>query len=233
MRNVPTFAVEISENDKIGLASATYVSQDSCSPTCPHMDNGCFAELGVMAIHTRRLNGATNGESPEQLATMEAADIDRLSGRMDLRVHVVGDCRTTKAARIVAAAMLRHCRKWGRAAWTYTHSWRKISVKSWLGQSVLASAETTADAKLAMSMGYPVALVVGSFEGHTKAYVKDGVKILPCKEQVDGTKCVDCRWCFNGEALLRTKTVIGLKAHGARKNTVVATLQRLTIKSKK
>lgn len=232
MKAVPAFAVETSGNKKLGPMSATYVSQDSCSPDCPHKDNGCFAEVGVMAIHTVRLNRATDGESPEELARLEASAIDGLSGRADLRVHVVGDCRTPKAAAIVAAAMRRHRRKRNRAAWTYTHSWQDIPVKSWLGESVLASVETPRDAKRAMKAGYPAALVVVDFEGHTKAYKKDGVKILPCKEQVDGTQCIDCLWCAQGEALLRTGTVIGFFAHGTNKKNVVETIQRLTIRAK-
>jgi len=64
VKNIPAFAVEVSDNKKIGPMSATYVSQESCPGDCPHMGNGCFAELGVMAIHTSRLNGATMGETP-------------------------------------------------------------------------------------------------------------------------------------------------------------------------
>lgn len=231
-KNVPVFSVENSGNGKLGPMSATYVSQDSCSPDCPHKDNGCFTESGVMAIHTGRLNRATAGESPEELALLEALAIDGLSGRMDLRVHVVGDCRTPTAATIVAAAMKRHRKKRDRAAWTYTHSWRDIPVKSWLGESVLASVETARAAKQAMRAGYPAALVVVDFEGHTKAYRKDGVKLLPCKEQVDGTQCIDCLWCSQGEALLRTGTVIGFLAHGTKRKNVVETIQRLTIRAK-
>jgi hypothetical protein len=31
----PAFAVETSDNAKIGPVSATYVAQDSCPPSCP------------------------------------------------------------------------------------------------------------------------------------------------------------------------------------------------------
>ena len=233
MKSTPAFGVEISENKKIGPVSATYVSQESCPPECPFMGKGCFAEGGIMGIHTSRLNGSARGETPEEFATMEAAAIDELSGRFDLRVHVVGDCQTPAAATIVAAAMKRHRRKRNRSAWSYTHAWRDVPAKAWLGESVLASVETTTDAKKAGKAGYAVALVLESFEGHTKAYMKDGVKILPCKEQIDGTQCVDCRWCFNGEALQRTGTVIGLLAHGGQKGRVILTLQKLTLKAKK
>ena len=74
--------------------------------------------------------------------------------------------------------------------------------------------------------------VLESFEGHTKKFVKDGVKILPCLNQTKDIQCVDCRICFETEPLLRTKTVIGFLAHGTSKNKVVAKLQKLNIKPK-
>ena len=76
------------------------------------------------------------------------------------------------------------------------------------------------------------AIVLESFDGHTKKFVKDGVKILPCLNQTKDIQCVDCRICFETEPLLRTKTVIGFLAHGTSKNKVVAKLQKLNIKPK-
>lgn len=226
------FAVEISLNDKIGPVSTTYATQESCDKSCPHYDNGCYAEAGMVAIHGRKLNKAYNAQTPEAIAIEEANAIKGLTGNLDLRVHTVGDCKTPESARIVSEAMRRHRKKAGRKAWTYTHAWRKVPVENWQGESVLASVETVADAKEAMQSGYPVAIVVEEFDS-TKPYIKDGIKILPCPAQVTkGKQCVSCRACMNGDALLRTGTVIGFVPHGSQKKKVIATLQKLNIKPK-
>jgi hypothetical protein len=227
------FAVEVSENGKIGPVSTTYVAQQSCDKGCPHYKNGCYAEIGLTGIHTQRLNKEYSGETPVAIAKEEAEAIGKLSGNLDLRVHTVGDCRTASAAKIVSTAMRKHRKKNNRGAWTYTHAWRKVGVENWQGESVLASVETVSDAKEAMKLGYPASIIVEKFESE-KVYFKDGIKILPCPAQVTkGKQCVNCRACFNGSSLLRTKTVIGFVPHGAKKNTVLATIQKLNIKEKK
>jgi len=230
--NRVAFAVEVSLNDKIGPVSTTYTTQESCDSSCPHYGNGCYAEVGMVAIHGRKLNNAYNGQTPETIAIEEAKAISGLSGNLDLRVHTVGDCKTPEAARIVSEAMRSHRKKAGRKAWTYTHAWRKVGVENWQGESVLASVETVSDAKEAMQAGYPVAIVVEEFDS-TKPYIKDGIKILPCPAQVTkGKQCVNCRACMNGDSLLRTQTVIGFVPHGSQKKKVIATLQKLNIKPK-
>ena len=230
--NRVAFAVEVSLNDKIGPVSTTYATQESCDRSCPHYDNGCYAEAGMVAIHGRKLNKAYNAQTPEAIAIEEANAIKGLTGNLDLRVHTVGDCKTPESARIVSEAMRRHRKKAGRKAWTYTHAWRKVPVENWQGESVLASVETVADAKEAMQSGYPVAIVVEEFDS-TKPYIKDGIKILPCPAQVTkGKQCVSCRACMNGDSLLRTGTVIGFVPHGSQKKKVIATLQKLNIKPK-
>lgn len=226
------FAVEVSQNDKIGPVSTTYATQESCDKSCPHYENGCYGESGMVAIHGRRLNNAYNGQSPEEIAIEEANAIKSLTGNLDLRVHTVGDCKTPESARIVSGAMRSHRKKAGRKAWTYTHAWRKVPVENWQGESVLASVETVPDAKEAMQSGYPVAIVVETFDS-TKPYFKDGIKILPCPAQTqDNKQCVNCRACMNGAFLLKTGTVIGFVPHGSQRKKVIATLQKLNIKPK-
>lgn len=225
------FAVEVSLNSKIGPVSTTYAAQQSCDQSCPHYGNGCYAESGMVAIHTRKLNKAFDSQTPEDIAKEESNAIRGLSGNLDLRVHTVGDCKTPESARIVSDAMRHHRKKRGRGAWTYTHAWRNVPVENWQGESVLASTETVSDAKEAMQAGYPTAIVVEEFDS-PKPYFKDGIKILPCPAQTQDKQCVNCRACMHGDSLLRTKTVIGFVPHGSQKKKVIATLQKLNIKSK-
>lgn len=226
------FAVEVSQNEKIGPVSTTYTTQESCDKSCPFYGEGCYGESGMVAIHGRRLDKAYTNETPEQIAAEESSAIEKLTGNLDLRVHTVGDCKTPEAARIISSAMRKHRRKHNRGAWTYTHAWRNVPAENWQGESVLASVETPEDAEKAMKAGYAVAMVVEKFESK-KMYEKNGLKILPCPAQTnDNKQCVNCRACMNAESLLRTKTVIGFEPHGSQKKKVLNVIQKLNIKQK-
>lgn len=217
-------AVELSKNSKLGGASATYVTQDSCPDSCALKKNGCYAENDLVGMITSRLNTDANGQySPLKIAKIEAAAIGTLSGKRHLRVHVVGDCRSNASAKVVAKAMIGHAKKFGKKAWSYTHAWKTVEASSWLGQSVLASCESTRDAKLAMDRGYAVALVVTDFQSN-KAYDLDGLKVIPCPAQVRETNCTKCRLCMGSISLLDKGAVIGFIPHGAKKKSVLFSL---------
>lgn len=219
--NSPVTVVAISENAKIGICSATYVSQHTCPSDCPFRRNGCYAELGHSGIITSRLNKARE-KTPIRIAKLEAGKIRELASngpRLDLRVHVVGDCPDARSAEIVGQAMAEYSKRTHRRAWTYTHSWRKIPLKKWGGANVLASCETTKDVKKAIRKGYPTAVVVPKFEKPT-AYVQDGVKLIPCPAQTRGITCVQCRLCLNAEKLANVGATIAFEAHGSRMNMV-------------
>ena len=217
-------AVEVSKNAKTGIVSATYASQKSCDDVCPFKGNGCYAEGGTANCTTQRLNKDEKND-PLEIAQEEAALIDGLTGALDLRVHVVGDCKTDESATIIASAMKRHRRKKGRKAWTYTHAWRTVSRESWLGESVLASCETTLEVLQAKEKGYASAIVVEKFE-REKLYEQDGIKLLPCPNQTSrNLQCADCGICMNAAALERTGITVAFEAHGASKKKLLATIE--------
>lgn len=54
-----TIAIEKSQDRKLsrrGNVSATYAPQQTCPQDCPLLGAGCYAEVGHVGIHTRRLN---------------------------------------------------------------------------------------------------------------------------------------------------------------------------------
>jgi len=210
-------AVELSDNAKIGPAHATYVTQDSC-PSCPLKGNGCYAEGGNMAFVSRRLNNASAGQylTPERIAREEERVIkEKLSGSLDLRLHVVGDCKTDTAANIVSEAALGVLKR-GRDAWTYTHAWRNVERSAWGDLSVLASCEKPEQVAEAQARGYATAIVVSEFPTE-KRYDYAGVKVIPCPSQTHETvRCVDCRLCFTDDRLKKQGLTIGFEAHGSR-----------------
>lgn len=202
-------AVEVSKNKKVGKMSATYVTQASCGD-CRLRGNGCYAEHGTVRWVTNRLN-ANPTVDPTEIAQDEADAVDTLSGRRHLRGHVVGDCPTDEAAKIVSAAYERYMAKHGKKAGTYTHQWKNVSRESWGQVSVLASCESLEEVRQATAKGYKTALVVTEYERDT-AYEVDGVRIIPCPEMTGRAKsCEECLLCWRGDKVPGT---IAFKAHG-------------------
>jgi len=161
-------------------------------------------------------------EAPEAIARAEASAIDKLTASYDLRLHVVGDCRTIRAAKILASAVKRYITRAVKpvAAWTYTHSWRTIPRATWGSISVLASCETPNDIALAHERGYATALVVSCFESK-RLYRWQGVAIIPCPAQTrHDVQCVDCKLCFDSARLHQERLTIGFEAHGKRERMV-------------
>lgn len=209
-------AIERSANAKTGEVSATYAAQGSCPTDCVFLGSGCYAESGNTGIHTHGLNKLAGKATALEIARSEARAIDTLSGERPLRLHVVGDCRTNQAAKLVSGAARRFVAKAGQMVWTYTHAWRKVKRESWNGVSVLASCETTQQVREASKKGYKTALVVDRFRD-TRAYYADGVKIVPCPQQTGRAEnCRACKLCLTGQF----DGTIGFEAHGSRANTV-------------
>ena len=102
--------LESTDNRKTGPVAVTWVSQASCPADCPFLRSGCYAESGNAGFTTARLNRAAK-RSPAVLAREEARGIDWLSGYNLLRLRIVGDCRTNKAAQIVGDACKRYARR--------------------------------------------------------------------------------------------------------------------------
>jgi len=222
---------ESSKNSKIagsGQVSATYLSTKvSCPTTCALRNDGCYAEMGRTGIHVSRLNAeAPKGMRPEAAARVERDLVkesfkggsipqDGAKGGRDLRMHVSGDARTRRAARILAEAGTDWKARGGGTVWTYTHAWKTVPRKDWGPVSVLASMEDPRKAEEARAQGYAPALVV---ERHTsdKAYNVEGsdVEWIPCVEQTRGVACSDCRLCMDADRLRDTNRGIAFAAHG-------------------
>lgn len=212
-------AVAKSANSKIGQVAATHVSQESCPTSCPFMGSGCYAETGMMGIHTKRLNkqSAAGKLSKLQLARNEARAVDGLTGELPLRLHVVGDCTTNQTARVVAGAAGRYRARMGSKVWAYTHAWKDVRRASWGDVSVLASCETASDVKLAMGQGYAAAIVVSHHSGvDGRAVVRDGLRVVPCPQQTGRAKdCMSCGLRLDAGRLHAAGIVIEFATHGS------------------
>ncbi len=215
----PVTAVEFSRNTKIGPCSCTMSSQASCPRHCPFLGEGCYAESGPQGCSTARLNRSTETD-PAIIAGLMADAMAGLTATRPLRLNVVGDARTNRAAKILAKASALYTAKYTQKVWTYSHGWRRVARKSWGAVSILASCETAADVKAATEAGYATALVVARFKD-VKTYVDNGTIIIPCPQQTGkSANCTTCRLCWDADGLLARGMTIGFEAHGARPKVV-------------
>jgi hypothetical protein len=235
---MPVIAVERSGDAKLSRnmnVSATWVPQQSCHDDCPLKRNGCYAETGNSGLHSHRLNMAAGRlkmglrKLRLKLAKEEAAAIRGLSGLRQLRVHVVGDCSDTATAGIIGRAMVAHQKRHGKAAWTYSHSWRRIARSAWQGANVLASCEKPEQVREARQRGYAAALIVPPHPSN-KVYAFHGVTIVPCPAQFkkDGkfaVTCEDCTLCKRPDFLFKRKLTIGFQPDAGSQRKVLAVIQ--------
>jgi hypothetical protein len=214
--------VERSENAKTGPVANTFVSQATCPRDCPLRDAGCYAQHGPIGLITRGLNRSR--DSAARAAEREAAAIDALNPHrvLDLRVHVVGDCRDSRSAALVGGAMARFQARSGRGAWTYTHAWRDIPAVAWQGASVIASCETVEQVREARARGYATALVLPR-----KGAAPKGIKAVACRHEAKGTQCVDCRRCLDAKGLHKRGETVVFHVHGTRFKTVSRMLEKM------
>jgi hypothetical protein len=210
-------------------ADATYASiRASCPDSCALKAQGCYAQGGHVGMTVRRLDAAAKGRDVVR-AEVQAID-GSYQGRAvpkgrSLRLHVSGDARTTRAARSLAAAVVRWQARGGGLAWSYTHAWRNVKRAAWNTVSVLASVESPQLAAAVRRQGYAPALVVDAHKS-AKAYVAHGVRWIPCPQQTRGIGCTDCGLCLDADALFARHAGIAFEAHGEKKNAVK---RRLTV----
>lgn len=216
--------VQNSSNAKIGKVSTTYQPTTHCVD-CPLKGNGCYAQAGMVAMHTRKLDDAAREShaSPTRTARQEARGIRALKARgQGLRLHTSGDCPSTEAAEIVADAAEEFMARGGGRAWTYTHAWRRVSRKAWGAVSVLASVETLSDARRAIRNGWAVARVVPTFATE-KAWQEGGIRWIPCPAQTrDDVTCESCRLCWDDNKLRAIGAGVAFEAHGSSKRRAAA-----------
>lgn len=228
------FAVPRTEDAKITLeprarpVAVTHVTQRSCDTACAFYGpgNGCYASQGNEGRIAMRLNTAADGTaaSPLSIANDEAAAIRALHGTAPLRLHVVGDCRTDEAARVVSAAADEYRqRSTDGDVWTYTHAWRNVDRSSWGDVSVLASCETAEDVALATSRGYACELTAPHADLPREVA---GLRTIACPQQTGAKKdCESCRLCAKADRL-HGKAIIVLNPHGPTRRVAASIARR-------
>ena len=212
-------------------ASLALPIAQTCPPSCRLYDE-CYARTGYhMRMKVSRLEEASEGMSPAEIASAAAAEMKSASRYFaecrPLRLFEAGDARTIPAASIMADAGTGWLRRGGKAVWGYTHSWRWVPVDVWESVvvptrygprhvSMFASVETGRGVRDAVAAGYVPALVVDRFPNGPRIFEREGVRFIPCPAQTTNgrTPCVRCQLCFDTTERRRTGTGIAFEAHG-------------------
>lgn len=212
---------EQSSNSKLGLGVATSTtSGESCPPSCPFMNNGCYASGGPIAIHWRKITNGTRGGNWKDFLNK----ISNLPRNWFFRHNQAGDLPgegekvdLKKLKELVSVIKSRSL-----VAWTYTHKkltaarikhYKQFAKKGFV---INASADNLKEADNFKEKGMPTVVVLPSDSPET-VYTPKGNKVIVCPNQSrDNVTCRDCQLCMKADR----KVIIGFLAHGVQKRKV-------------
>lgn len=206
-------------NMKTGPIPVSTTTADSCPPSCPLRDNGCYGNGGKLSIHWRRVSeryGLTFGAFLAAVRGLPAGQVWRHNQAGDLPGTGERIDRTALRALQAAAAHTR--------GWTYTHKlpWyggnaaalREANANTAGGLTVNLSADSLEEAdRLADAGCGPVVVVLPRSAGKI-GYTPAGQRVVTCPAQ---TGTVTCATCGAGMPLCARRDrryIIGFRAHG-------------------
>ena len=207
----------VSSNVKTGPIPVSTSSRASCSPSCPFLANGCYAEAGPLALHwqavTRGERGVSFRDFMAVIASLPKGQLWRHNQAGDLP-HSGGRISRRFVRGIVAANR-------GRRGFTYTHhdpskgeNAALIRYANRNGFRINVSTETESAADHAIAAGMPAVLAVPSTEMRRSWRTPAGNAVLVCPAQRSDTKtCSDCQLCERRGS----RVVIAFIAHGTGK----------------
>jgi len=237
MNKYVTF-VEDSKNAKTGPVAATYASVSAtCPSTCELKNNGCYAQVGNVGMHVRKMDTFARENNPSPLeAAIEESNLiknsfkgNKIPNGKNLRIHVSGDTTTKEGAKIISEGIDNYKSRGGGLVWSYTHSWRTVPRSAWTKNiSILGSVDSIEEVKKVRRKGYAPAIVVPRFENHKAFSIKGtSTKFIPCPAQTkENVTCVDCKLCMRADDLYERNHGIAFQSHGVLKNKIN---KRLTV----
>jgi hypothetical protein len=213
-----------SSNTKTGAIAVSTSSRATCSPTCPFLHNGCYADYGPLAIHWNLVSNGLRGVTfPNFLLSLERLEAGRL-----FRHNQGGDLAHTagRISRTFIRGMVKSVKH--LKAFTYTHHDIKLGENLQLlryanrnGFTINVSTESETAADNAIAAGLPAVMVANSDETRTTWHTPAGNTVLVCPAQrSDTTTCADCKLCHNRGR----RVVIAFLAHGTGKRKANAAI---------
>lgn len=214
----------VSTNPKTGPIPVSTSSRATCSPSCPFIGNGCYADNHGLNFHW---DAVTRGERGMPWQGFCAA-IAALPKGILWRMNQAGDLPHTagRISRRFLQGLIQANQ--GKKGFTYTHhnlalgeNLQLVRQANRQGLTINVSTESESAADSAIAAGLPAVMVVPSGEQRTTWRTAAGNAVLICPAQRSDTKtCADCGLCQNRGK----RVIIGFLAHGTRARKAEAML---------
>ena len=223
-----------SGNVKVGPIPVSTSSNQTCPPSCPFIDAGCYAKLGPLKLHWDKVSdgrrGMTFPQFLEEVRDLPKGQIWRFAQAGDL--PGVGNTINAEDLRALAVANAN------RPVLAYTHkpltpeNEQALRDATQNGFHVNISAESFEKCDELIDKGLSTVVVLPSEyqKANTeslkdykdrllrlKSYTPKGRKVAICPATYTDTNCLNCKACSKPRP---QGTVIGFPAHGAQKKRV-------------
>lgn len=204
-----------SSNEKIGPIPATVTERKTCPPTCPFYDAGCYAGVGPVSWHWKKVTAGERGDNWAALCeSITALPVGQL-----WRHNVAGDLPgdgVTIDQKALGELVRANMKKRG---FTYTHypatadNLDAVRVANLHGFTINLSANNLEHAdQLADHNVAPVVVVLPENAPKTIT-TPQGRKVATCPATYSDTNCKECQLCQRGDRAV----IVGFPAHGAQK----------------
>jgi len=213
------------KNRKLGNMPVSTSSKDTCPPSCPYYNNGCYASYGRLNLHWLKVSDKNRGipwrEFLEEVRSLPCGIVWRHNQAGDLAGngnHI--DFRMLKE--LVRANE-------GKKGYTYTHkplnkhNIKAVQYANKHGFTINVSGTGLKEAdKLKALNCAPVVTTLLSTE--TKSRVTPaGNRVILCPAISKGRKCIDCNLCKTSNR----KAIVGFPAHGSGAKRVDAAIEEM------
>ena len=203
----------VSQNGKIGPIPASVSSSETCPPSCPLRDKGCYAKYGPLMLHWRKvsegLRGASWNNFVNAIKGLPRGQLWRHNQAGDLPGHGE-DIDTGMLSELVQANQ-------GRKGFTYTHKYQnernlqaiKHANDNGFTVNLSANSVNEVDKLVALNVGPVVTLLPHTQT--TNTVTPGGNKVVVCPATYrDNVKCSTCGLCQKANR----SCVVGFPAHG-------------------
>jgi hypothetical protein len=217
-----------SSNAKVGPIPVTTSSKDTCPPSCPLLDNGCYASAGFHTnMHWNKVTEGVRGAPLDALC----AQVQKLPESQLWRHNVAGDLLGHSDHIDGPALFQLSVANTGRRGFTYTHypidkgdNLHYVRGANTLGFTVNVSCNTVTEAATTWhDTQLPVVTIVApEFWERGDTVNTEGATFVRCPaEQSDTVTCATCKLCSVSER----KVIVGFTVHGT-KSKVAAIVAR-------
>ena len=205
-----------SRNTKTGPIPVSTTSADSCPPSCPLKNAGCYANGGPLAIHWRAVTEGRRGTDWKTFCDRVAAlpegqvwrhnqcgDLPGVDGVIDSKfvIQLVEANRNRRGFTYTHHRMTKH----NAAVVAYAN---KYSFTVNLSADSLAEADRLADLDIA-----PVVALL-PLDSPTTTKTPKGRRVVKCPAQTrDDVTCLNCRLCARADR----NFIIGFEVHGSQR----------------